>query len=85
MESRAASAIVGDAEPLCFYVPTVEFRFAGELLAAFRDLGNFVIRIIVIEARSHSFADQVRFRIASVQSQITEFRIRNLIQLGRHD
>ena len=30
VESRAATAIAGDAQPLCFYVPSVRFRFAGE-------------------------------------------------------
>lgn len=28
--SRAASAIAADAAPLCFRVPAVRFRFAGE-------------------------------------------------------
>jgi hypothetical protein len=30
VESQAARAIVGDAEPVCFYIPAVTFRFAGE-------------------------------------------------------
>jgi hypothetical protein len=30
VKSRAAEAIVGDARPLCFRVPTVRFRFDGE-------------------------------------------------------
>jgi len=30
VESKAAEAIVGDALPVCFYVPSVKFRFAGE-------------------------------------------------------
>jgi hypothetical protein len=31
LESRAAAAIAGDAAPVCFYVPSVTFRFAGEV------------------------------------------------------
>ena len=30
LESQAARAIVGDARPICFYVPAVTFQFAGE-------------------------------------------------------
>jgi len=30
VESKAAERIAGDAQPLCFYVPSVTFRFAGE-------------------------------------------------------
>ena len=30
VKSEAARGIVGDAQPLCFYVPTVNFRFDGE-------------------------------------------------------
>ena len=31
VESRAAFAVVGDAQPVCFCVPRVQFRFEGEL------------------------------------------------------
>lgn len=30
IDSRSAERIVGDAQPLCFYVPSVSFYFAGE-------------------------------------------------------
>ena len=34
VESRAAAAVVGDAQPICFYVPSVTFRFSREVYDA---------------------------------------------------
>src|SRR4029077_17770287 len=60
-------------------------RCSSELLASRRYLSDLVIAVIIIETSSYGFPREIGTRIASVQPQIRQRRICDLIQIRRHN
>src|SRR4029077_5425009 len=60
-------------------------RSANEILASRRYLSNLIIAVIIIKTSSYSFPREIGTRIASVQPQIRQRRICDLIQIRRHN